>query len=164
MVNIAGWKATEKLKNFYQDRISKFEDSRARVGTPEQGTTPIDSRSVHSSTTTSNNSKLKPRPEPERFKTTLQELFPDGSIRERECIIVDGVKLFISSVSPKLLQEAKMILREKLIKQPAKSLSSASNIRYSRDDLISLANNPSSEETPFKVAACSCPEILLKER
>ena len=107
---------------------------------------------------------LKQRQEPERFKTTLQELFPDGSIRERECLIVDGVKLFISSASPKLLQEAKIILKENLIKQSYKSLVTASNVRYSRDALLSLANNPTSEQTPFKVKACSCPEILVKDR
>jgi len=158
----AGWRGTQKLKEFYQHRISKFENSKGRESPSPATKTPFDSRSVNSSTTASTTSKMKPRQEPERLKTTIQDLFPDGNIRERECIIVDGVKLFISSASPKLLSEAKMILSESLAKQTMKRVTS--NVRYSREDLLSLSKTPTTAETPFKVKACSCPEIVIKGR
>jgi len=155
------WRASEKLRQFYQERIIKFEKKQqsSSISSPE------DSNSVKS-TATSNKSKLASRPEPERFQTSIKELFPDTSIRERQCILVDGVKLFISSASPKLLQEAKQILKENLVKRNLQCSSAVSNVRYSRDDLLSLSRSPPSSVIPIQwnLIVESCPEIVTRMR
>ena len=77
-------------------------------------------------------------------------------LKERECVIVDGVKIFLSSVSNDLLRKAKVILTEHLVRP--KYL-----IRYSREDLLSLASAPiSQDESKISFIRHSCPEVLLK--
>ena len=68
-----------------------------------------------------------------RFKTPVHELFPDKELKERECVVVDKVKIFLYSSSTKLLKEAKIVLMENFNKRP-----SFSNIKYSREDLLDL--------------------------
>ena len=95
-----------------------------------------------------------------RFQTSVKELFPNTNIRERECVVVDGVKIFLSSASPELLKEAKAVLAAKLHRGPR----SSSSVQYSREDLLSLARSPTSSQPPVKWpgGSVSCPEILCK--
>ena len=97
-----------------------------------------------------------------RFQTSVKELFPNTNIRERECVVVDGVKIFLSSASPELLKEAKAVLAAKLHRGPRSS--SSSSVQYSREDLLSLARSPTSSQPPVKWpgGSVSCPEILCK--
>ena len=99
-----------------------------------------------------------------RFQTSVKELFPNTNIRERECVVVDGVKIFLSSASPELLKEAKAVLAAKLHRGPRSS--SSSSVQYSREDLLSLARSPTSSQPPVKWpgGSVSCPEILCKVR
>ena len=102
-----------------------------------------------------------------RFQTSVKELFPNTNIRERECVVVDGVKIFLSSASPELLKEAKAVLAAKLHRGPrSSSSSSSSSVQYSREDLLSLARSPTSSQPPVKWpgGSVSCPEILCKVR
>jgi len=155
------WKPTQKLRDFYKERIAKFEKVKSDL-TRVEPTSSARSSDNESFKSIPGSSASK-RPEAERFQTSVRELFPD--IRERECVVVEGVKLFISCVSPEILLKAKQVLKDNLVNLKT---SSSSNVRYSREDLISLSNSPSVTDTDspvqWSLIADSCPEILLKDR
>merc|ERR1719158_596748 len=96
-----------------------------------------------------------------RFKTPVHELFPDKELKERECVVVDKVKIFLYSSSTKLLKEAKIVLTENFNKRP-----SFSNIKYSREHLLHLKGSPPSSDPPLKwnMVTQSCPEIISYKR
>ena len=170
-----GWKVTPKVEDYYRRKISQFEENKKR----SRVQTLIGSQSVGSSISTGKSpsvtgkdsrSKLprSNRSEDLRFQTSVQELFPDTSLRQRECIIVDGVKLFVSSTSTNLLKEARAILTDHLVRQSSTTKFSSSKVYYSREDLLSLATVPISNIPPdqvkLSVISNSCPEILCKPK
>ena len=172
-LRIMGWKVTSKVEDYYRGKISQFEENKRR----SQVQTLVGSQSVRSSASTSNDpsvsgkdpsSKLPKfnRSDDLRFQTSVHELFPDTNLRERECVIVDGVKLFVSSTSSKLLKDAKAILTDHLVRQSSANKFPSSNVHYSREDLLSLASAPTSSLPPdqvkLSVISNSCPEILCK--
>ena len=103
---------------------------------------------------------LKQNIHPWRFQTPVKELFPDRELKQRECVVVGNVKIFLLSSSTKLLKEAKAVLSDNFNKGP-----SFSNVKYSREDLLSLKRSPSSAQLPLKWARVtqSCPEIVCKK-
>ena len=174
-LRIMGWKVTPKVEDYYRRKISQFEENKKR----SRVQTLIGSQSVGSSTSTGKSpsvtgkdsrSKLprSNRSEDLRFQTSVQELFPDTSLRQRECIIVDGVKLFVSSTSTNLLKEARAILTDHLVRQSSTTKFPSSKVYYSREDLLSLATVPISNIPPdqvkLSVISNSCPEILCKPK
>lgn len=163
-LRIMNWVVRPELTEFYQTGIAKFEENKKM----QQAQAIVDDGSVKSASTIStaflekpNRQKSYPVGDDMRFKTSVQELFPDVKLKERECVIVDGVKIFLSSVSNDLLRKAKVILTEHLVRP--KYAPSSSLIRYSREDLLSLASAPiSQDESKFSFIRHSCPEVLLK--
>ena len=153
-----GWRASSSAAQYYRERIPQVEDSqqRRRMRTPAKPS----SNSVTPSSA-GNTSSIQDD-EDLRFQTSVKELFPNTNIRERECVVVDGVKIFLSSASPELLKEAKAVLAAKLHRGPRSS--SSSSVQYSREDLLSLARSPTSSQPPVKWpgGSVSCPEILCK--
>jgi len=163
-LRIMKWNVRPELAEYYQSNIAKIEENRKM----KQAQATKDNSSIKSSSTIStvfleksNRQKSYPVGDEMRFKTSVQELFPEVKLKERECVVVDGVKIFLSSVSTDLLKKAKTILTEHLVKpKPA----SSSLIRYSREDLLSLAAAPfSQDENKFTFIRHSCPEVLLKD-
>ena len=159
-----GWRASSSAAQYYRERIPQVEDSqqRRRMRTPAKP-----SSSSVTPPSAGNNSSTQAREDKDdgdlRFQTSVKELFPNTNIRERECVVVDGVKIFLSSASPELLKEAKAVLAAKLHRGPR---SSSSSVQYSREDLLSLARSPTSSQPPVKWpgGSVSCPEILCKVR
>ena len=162
-----GWRASSSAAQYYRERIPQVEDSqqRRRMRTPAKPS----SNSV-TPPSVGNTSSTQARGDKDdgdlRFQTSVKELFPNTNIRERECVVVDGVKIFLSSASPELLKEAKAVLAAKLHRGPrsSSSSSSSSSVQYSREDLLSLARSPTSSQPPVKWpgGSVSCPEILCK--
>ena len=160
-----GWRASSSAAQYYRERIPQVEDRQQRrrqQQTPARATsnsvTPPSDGSIISAQATGNKDG-----EDLRFQTSVKDLFPNTNIRERECVVVDGVKIFLSSASPELLKEAKAVLAAKLHRGPR---SSSSSVQYSREDLLSLARSPTSSQPPVKWpgGSVSCPEMLCKVR
>ena len=158
-----GWRASSSAAQYYRERIPQVEDSQQRRRTQQRpssnSVTPPSAGSIGSI-----QARGGKEGEDLRFQTSVKELFPNTNIRERECVVVDGVKIFLSSASPELLKEAKAVLAAKLHRGPRSS--SSSSVQYSREDLLSLARSPTSSQPPVKWpgGSVSCPEILCKVR
>ena len=159
-----GWRASSSAAQYYRERIPQVEDSQRRRRTQQTAARPSSNSVTPPSAGSIGSIQAKGGKEGEdlRFQTSVKELFPNTNIRERECVVVDGVKIFLSSASPELLKEAKAVLAAKLHRGPR----SSSSVQYSREDLLSLARSPTSSQPPVKWpgGSVSCPEILCKVR
>jgi len=92
-LRIMNWVVRPELTEFYQTGIAKFEENKKM----QQAQAIVDDGSVKSASTIStaflekpNRQKSYPVGDDMRFKTSVQELFPDVKLKERECVIVDG--------------------------------------------------------------------------
>ena len=161
-----GWRASSSAAQYYRERIPQVEDRQQRRRTQQTPARPSSNSVTPPSVGSIGSIQARGDKEGEdlRFQTSVKELFPNTNIRERECVVVDGVKIFLSSASPELLKEAKAVLAAKLHRGPKSS--SSSSVQYSREDLLSLARSPSSSQPPVKWpgGSVSCPEILCKVR
>ena len=160
-----GWRASSSAAQYYRERIPQVEDRQQRRRTQQTPAKPSSNSVTPPSVGSIGSIQARGDKEGEdlRFQTSVKELFPNTNIRERECVVVDGVKIFLSSASPELLKEAKAVLAAKLHRGPR---SSSSSVQYSREDLLSLARSPSSTQPPVKWpgGSVSCPEILCRVR
>jgi len=92
-LRIMNWVVRPELTEFYQTGIAKLEENKKM----QQAQAIVDDGSVKSASTIStaflekpNRQKSYPVGDDMRFKTSVQELFPDVKLKERECVIVDG--------------------------------------------------------------------------
>jgi len=169
-----GWKMSGTAEEYYTTKIAQFQErgeSRAmnRSGVAaSEATSESDNAKKSTSTRTTERKKVSNQMndgrfswDELRFQTPVQELFPDKELKERECVVVDKVKIFLYSSSTKLLKEAKIVLMENFNKS-----ASFSNVKYSREDLINLKRSPPSSYPPLKwsLVTQSCPEIIIHKR
>jgi len=165
-----GWRMSSTAEEYYTTKIAQFQEkgeSQAmnRSGIAASGATSETDISKKSAKIGATEKKVSNQLndgrfswDELRFKTPVQELFPDKELKERECVVVDKVKIFLYSSSTKLLKEAKIVLMENFNKSP-----SFSNVKYSREDLINLKRSPPSSYPPLKwsLVTQSCPEIII---
>ena len=159
-----GWRMSSTAEEYYTTKIAQFQKREESKGTNGTVLTASSEKGVVKSTKPNTAEGYKvPRSSNDemRFKTPVHELFPDKELKERECVVVDKVKIFLYSSSTKLLKEAKIVLMENFNKRP-----SFSNIKYSREDLVDLKRSPPSSDPPLKwgMVTQSCPEIVSYKR
>ena len=164
-----GWKMSSGAEEYYTTKIAHFQERKETPVTNASLTGAsffVDTASIKSSKTTTgkkmNSNNIfgqRSNFDEMRFQTPVKELFPDRELKERECVVVGNVKIFLLSSSTKLLKEAKAVLSDNFNKGP-----SFSNVKYSREDLLSLKMSPSSAQLPLMSAGVtqSCPEIICK--
>jgi len=165
-----GWRMSSTAEEYYTTKIAQFQKREESKGT-NGSVLAASSKTEEFKSTKSDTADRFKMPNPKiggrssndelRFKTPVHELFPDKELKERECVVVDKVKIFLSSSSTKLLKEAKIVLMENFNKRP-----SFSNIKYSREDLLDLKRSPPSSDPPlkWKMVTQSCPEIITCKR
>jgi len=165
-----GWRMSSTAEEYYTTKIAQFQKREESKGTNESVSVASSKTEEFKSTKSDTVDRYKvPNPkiggrsshDELRFKTSVHELFPDRELKERECVVVDKVKIFLYSSSTKLLKEAKIVLMENFNKRP-----SFSNIKYSREDLLDLKRSPPSSDPPLKwsMVTQSCPEIITYKR
>ena len=167
-----GWRMSNTAEEYYTTKIAQFQKREERQGersglAATTASSEIDA--LENSTLMGTKDRKKSNPkiygrsswDDLRFHTPVQELFPDKELKERECVVVDKVKIFLYSSSIKLLKEAKIVLTENFNKSP-----NFSNVKYSREDLINLRKSPPSSYPPQKwsMVTQSCPEIIIHKR
>ena len=171
-----GWKMSGTAEEYYTTKIAQFQERGESQAMSRSGraasvaTSASDNYKKSTSTKIGTTERKKVSNQMNegrlswdelRFQTPVQELFPDKELKERECVVVDKVKIFLYSSSTKLLKEAKIVLMENFNKSP-----SFSNVKYSREDLINLKMSPPSSYPPLKwsLVTQSCPEIIIHKR
>ena len=165
-----GWRMSCTAEEYYNTKIAQFqkrEESKETNGSVLAASSKTEELKSSKSDTADRYSVPHPKVggrssnDELRFKTPVHELFPDKELKERECVVVDKVKIFLYSSSTKLLKEAKIVLVENFNKRP-----SFSNIKYSREDLLDLKRSPPSSDPPLKwnMVTQSCPEIITYKR
>ena len=161
-----GWKMSSGAEQYYTTKIAHFQERKETNKLLTGASSLADTASIKSSKTTTDkkmnfdhNIGQRSNLDEMRFQTPVKELFPDRELKQRECVVVGNVKIFLLSSSTKLLKEAKAVLSDNFNKGP-----SFSNVKYSREDLLSLKMSPSSAQLPLKWAGVtqSCPEIICK--
>ena len=168
-----GWRMSNTAEEYYTTKIAQFQKREESQGKNRSGlaatTASSETDAFKNSTKTGTKDRKMSNPKIDgrsslddlRFHTPVQELFPDKELKERECVVVDKVGIFLYSSSIKLLKEAKIVLTENFNKSP-----NFSNVKYSREDLINLKKSPPSSYPPLKwsMVTQSCPEIIIHKR
>jgi len=131
-----GWKSNEVVDNYYNERFAQFEESRRRKQERKEAK---DSRSKEGG-------DKKPRLSLTPSMSSIQE---QASEKEKDFVIVDGVKLFLQSSSVQLTASAKKLLEGHFNNQSSAAPPSSSNMKYSRKDLLTLATSPLAREAPL---------------
>ena len=160
-----GWKMNSGAEEYYTTKIAHFQERMEKNKSLIGASSLADTAAIKSSKTSdkkmnsNDNTGQRSNLDEMRFQTPVKELFPDRELKQRECVVVGNVKIFLLSSSTKLLKEAKTVLSDNFNKGP-----SFSNVKYSREDLLSLKRSPSSAELPLKWARVtqSYPEIVCK--
>ena len=165
-----GWRMSNTAEEYYTTKIAQFQKREERQRERSGLAASLETDAFENSTKMGmrdrkmmSNPKIDGRSSWDdlRFHTPVQELFPDKELKERECVVVDKVKIFLYSSSIKLLKEAKIVLTDNFNKSP-----NFSNVKYSREDLINLKKSPPSSYPPLKwsMVTQSCPEIIIHKR
>ena len=137
-----GWKSNKMVDDYYQERYAQFEESRAmeeamRV-TKEEGVR----REAICAKSKDGGEKRKSRKTPSML--SVPELTKD----DKEFVIINGEKIFISSDNPELAANAKKLIVEHFTTQSSLAVPSSSKMMYSRTDLLTLATSPLAREAP----------------
>ena len=159
------WKVSPSSLEYYQTRITQLEDNNKRrsvqeafEGASKKSETGFSVSSSSARESVKRNSASNYGDEL-KFRTSVQDLFPH-SLKERECIVVNGVKLFLSSVSADLLKQAKGILSDQLVRKNVPG-----NIKYSREDLLNLKQSYcSSDYDEIGMMSKSWPQVVSRSK
>ena len=164
-----GWRMSNTAEEYYTTKIAQFQKREERQRERSGLAASLETDAFENSTKMGMRDRKMSNPKIDgrsslddlRFHTPVQELFPDKELKERECVVVDKVKIFLYSSSIKLLKEAKIVLTDNFNKSP-----NFSNVKYSREDLINLKKSPPSSYPPLKwsMVTQSCPEIIIHKR
>merc|ERR1712096_385404 len=132
-----GWKSNEVVDNYYNERFAQFEESRRRKQERKEAK---DLRSKEGG-------DKKPRLSLTPSMSSIQE---QASEKEKDFVIVNGVKLVLQSSSVQLTASAKKLLEGHFNNQSSSAAPpSSSNMKYSRKDLLTLATSPLAREAPL---------------
>ena len=158
------WRVSPSCLEYYQTRITQLEDNNRRrsvqAAFEEASSKKSETGFSLSSSSARDVTKRKTASTSGadlKFHTSVQDLFPH-SLKERECIVVNGVKLFLSSVSVDLLKQAKGILSDQLVRKNVPG-----NIKYSREELLKLKQSCSSSDfDEIALMSKSWPRVVTK--
>ena len=116
-----GWRMSSTAEEYYTTKIAQFQKREESKETNGSVLAASSANDVHKSNKTGTADKYKgsnPKicggssKDEMRLQTPVHELFPNKELKERECVVVDKVKIFIYSSSTRLLKEAKIVLTE----------------------------------------------------
>ena len=109
------WCSNPQLERFYQEKVAHFEQ-RERAFHEVQD---VKTKNFASALASRGDKSVKSNIDEDdqlKFQTSVQDLFPNIKLRERECVVVDvkdvKEKLFLSSTNAKLVKDAKSCLSQ----------------------------------------------------
>ena len=109
------WCSNPQLERFYQEKIAHFEQRERAFHEVQDIKTKNFASALASRGDRSARSNID-EDDQLKFQTSVQDLFPNIKLRERECVVVDvkdvKEKLFLSSTNAKLVKDAKSCLSQ----------------------------------------------------
>jgi len=124
-----GWKSNEMVDNYYKERFMQFEESRKKEQLRKEAKL---LRSEKRSRVSQTNS--------------MTSVMDQSTDQGKSYVTVNGVKLFLSSSNPEVTAAAKKLLADHFNKST--QALSATIMKYSRDDILTLATSPIARAAP----------------
>ena len=118
------WRSNPHVEHFYQEKKAHFEQRQR----PFHEVQDIKKKNFASALAYKGEKSAKSNIDDDdklKFQTSVQDLFPNIKLRERECVVVEGKdvkeKLFLSSTNSQLVKDAKSCLSQYFSSQARQS-------------------------------------------
>jgi len=131
------WKSNEGVDTYYKERFAQFEESKRKKVERKQ----IKSKEGQSKDGLDKKQRLS------KISKTLSSNTQEPSGLQKLNLLLNGIKLELSSVNVELISSAKIFLENHFSTQPCMP-SKSSSIKYSRTDLLTLSSSPMAKEAP----------------
>jgi len=137
-----GWKSNKMVDDYYQERYAQFEESSAMEEAMRVTKEEDVRREAISGKSKDGGEKRKSR------KTSSMRSVSELTKDDKEFVIINGEKIFISSDNPELAANAKKLIVDHFTTQSSLAVPTSSKMMYSRTDLLTLATSPLAREAP----------------